>query len=50
MKRKTANRNPMAKALSQTIYRKKVIKSKKGYDRKRIAGENRSGDYFSKAA
>lgn len=39
-------RNPMARELSQTIYRKKVVKSKKTYNRKKIAGVNRSGDNF----
>ncbi|AKF13544.1 hypothetical protein PHIN3_281 [Sinorhizobium phage phiN3] len=43
-------RNPMARELSQSIYRKKVVKSKKTYNRKKIAGKRHPGDYFLKAA
>jgi hypothetical protein len=37
--------NPMAKVLTLGYYSAKSEKSKKIYDRKKIAGSNRSGDY-----
>lgn len=41
-------RNPVARELSRAIYRKKVVQSKKVYNRKKVAGVRRSGDYFMK--
>lgn len=38
-------RNPVALVLRQSTFKMKVVKSKKQYDRKKIAGSRPSGDY-----
>lgn len=38
-------RNPVALVLRQSTFKMKVVKSKKQYDRKKIAGRRPSGDY-----